>query len=47
MRGLVEEVRRSERTIQEMCVTKGKMPRPYFIKSFPDNEGNLHWVAQD
>ncbi|MEO8331601.1 MAG: RNA polymerase sigma factor RpoD [Gallionella sp.] len=47
MRGLVEEVRRSERTIQEMCVTKGKMPRPYFIKSFPDNEGNLQWVTQE
>jgi len=47
MRGLVEEVRRSERNIQDMCVTKGKMPRPYFIKSFPDNEGNLQWVVNE
>ncbi|MFZ2541805.1 MAG: RNA polymerase sigma factor RpoD [Gallionella sp.] len=47
MRSLVEEVRRSERGIQEMCVTKGKMPRPHFIKSFPDNEGNLKWVASE
>jgi RNA polymerase primary sigma factor len=47
MRGLVEEVRRSERSIQEMCVVKGKMPRPYFIKAFPENEDNLQWVEQE
>ena len=47
MRGLVEEVRRSERSIQDMCVTKGKMPRPHFIKAFPGNEDNLQWVAQE
>ena len=46
MRGLVEEVRRSERTIQDMCVTKGKMPRAHFIKTFPGNEDNLHgWIT--
>ncbi len=44
MRGLVEEVRRSERAIQEMCVTKGKMPRAHFIKTFPGNEDNLAWL---
>ena len=47
MRGLVEEVRRSERSIQEMCVIKGRMPRPHFIKVFPGNEDNLQWVAQE
>jgi len=47
MRGLVEEVRRSERSIQDMCVTKGKMPRQHFIKTFPGNEDNLQWVAQE
>ncbi|MDZ4201893.1 MAG: RNA polymerase sigma factor RpoD [Gallionella sp.] len=45
MRGLVEEVRRSERTIQDLCVIKSKMPRPHFIKAFPGNEDNLGWVA--
>jgi RNA polymerase primary sigma factor len=30
-----------------MCVVKGKMPRPYFIKTFPENEDNLQWVAQE
>ncbi|MDD2913902.1 MAG: RNA polymerase sigma factor RpoD [Gallionella sp.] len=47
MRNLVEEVRRSERGIQDLCVTKGKMPRPHFIKAFPGNEDNLQWVAQE
>ena len=47
MRNLVEEVRRSERSIQDMCVAKGKMPRPYFIKTFPGNEENLKWVVQE
>jgi len=47
MRGLVEEVRRSERTIQDMCVTKSKMPRAHFIKTFPGNEDNLLWVDNE
>ena len=47
MRGLVEEVRRSERTIQDMCVTKSKMPRAHFIKTFPGNEDNLLWVENE
>jgi len=47
MRGLVEEIRRSERIIQDMCVTKGKMPRPHFIKTFPENEDNLQWVVDE
>jgi RNA polymerase primary sigma factor len=47
MRGLVEEVRRCERAIQELCVTKSKMPRAHFIKVFPGNEVNLEWVKQE
>jgi RNA polymerase primary sigma factor len=47
MRGLVEEVRRSERGIQELCVTKSKMPRPHFIKTFPGNEDDLQWVEHE
>ncbi|MDH4287048.1 MAG: RNA polymerase sigma factor RpoD, partial [Gallionella sp.] len=47
MRNLVEEVRRSERAIQDLCVVKGKMPRPHFIKTFIGNEDNLNWVAQE
>ena len=47
MRGLVEEVRTCERSIQELCVTKAHMPRPHFIKVFPLNEGNLDWVKHE
>jgi RNA polymerase primary sigma factor len=47
MRGLVEEVRSYERSIQELCVTKARMPRPHFIKVFPLNEENLDWVKQE
>ena len=47
MRNLVEEVRRCERNIQDMCVTKGRMPRAHFIKVFPGNEDNLQWVVQE
>ena len=47
MRGLVEEVRSYERNIQELCVTKSRMPRPHFIKVFPLNEGNLDWVKHE
>jgi len=47
MRGLVEEVRNSERSIQEMCVYKARMPRAHFIKTFPGNEDNLEWVEQE
>ena len=47
MRGLVEEVRSCERTIQDLCVTKSHMPRPHFIKVFPQNEQNLDWVKHE
>jgi RNA polymerase primary sigma factor len=47
MRGLVEEVRRSERSIQDLCVNKSRMPRPHFIKVFVGNEDNLQWVQQE
>jgi RNA polymerase primary sigma factor len=47
MRRLVEEVRRCERNIQDMCVHKSKMPRAHFIKVFPGNEDNLQWVVQE
>ncbi|MDP2804963.1 MAG: RNA polymerase sigma factor RpoD [Gallionellaceae bacterium] len=47
MRGLVEEVRKYERSIQELCVIKARMPRPHFIKVFPLNEENLKWVEEE
>ena len=46
-RDLVNNVRNYERTIMDLCVTKAKMPRNYFIKSFPGNETNLQWIDQE
>jgi RNA polymerase primary sigma factor len=47
VRGMVEEVRRHERSIQNFCVVKSGMPRPHFIKVFPGNETNSRWVKNE
>jgi RNA polymerase primary sigma factor len=47
LRSLVDETRRQERHIQQLCVTKSSMPRPHFIKVFPGNETNLRWVGNE
>ena len=47
MRGLVEEIRNNERGIQDICVTKSKMPRAHFIKSFIGHEVDTDWLAQE
>ena len=47
MRALIDEIRNNERAIMEICVTKCKMPRPHFIKSFVGNEVNLDWLAEE
>ncbi|MBU6459905.1 MAG: RNA polymerase sigma factor RpoD [Proteobacteria bacterium] len=47
LRQLVDEIRSYEREIMNLCVQKGGMPRQYFIKNFPGNEGNLSWVSQE
>ena len=44
VRGMVEQVRKCERKIQQICVDRVKMPRPHFIQSFPGNEVNLEWA---
>lgn len=36
----VSQVRKNERRIMQICVTKAKMPRREFIKLFPQNESN-------
>ncbi|TGV07934.1 RNA polymerase sigma factor RpoD [Alcaligenaceae bacterium 429] len=47
MRNQVAEVRAHEREILNICVHRAEMPRSHFIKSFPGNEVNLEWVAQE
>lgn len=46
-RSLVKDVRRYERKIMELCVSKARMPRNHFIKSFPGNETNFDWATQE
>ena len=46
-RALVGDVRNYERKIMDLCVSKAKMPRNHFIKTFPGNETNLEWVVQE
>ena len=47
LRSLVDEVRSFEREIMELAVSRANMPRQYFIKNFPGNEGNLDWIKQE
>ncbi|OIR02429.1 RNA polymerase sigma factor RpoD [mine drainage metagenome] len=47
VRTLVESVRGHERKVLDFCVEKSGMPRLHFIKSFPGNESNLNWLAEE
>ena len=47
LRGMVDEVRSHEREIMNLCVNKGGMPRPHFIKEFPGSETNMRWVKNE
>ncbi len=46
VRSLVDEARRQERIIIDVCVGKARMPRKVFIKLFPGNETNRRWVKK-
>lgn len=47
LRGQVDEVRHVEKQILEVVVNRCNMPRSHFIKVFPGNETNLHWVESE
>jgi RNA polymerase primary sigma factor len=47
LRKLVDQVRRHEREIMDLCVNKARMPRQHFIKEFPGKEVSLKWVASE
>jgi len=47
MRKLIEEIRKNERDVQDICVYKSKMPRAHFLQSFVGNEVKLDWLAQE
>ena len=44
LRGQVDEVRHVEKQILDVVVNRCGMSRAHFIKVFPGNEVNLHWV---
>ncbi len=43
----VDNIRQTERKIQDLVVNKGGMPRPDFIKMFPTNETSLRWIDRE
>jgi RNA polymerase primary sigma factor len=47
VRSLVDEIRRYERGILEICVDKAQMPRQHFIKIFAGTEGSRRWLTSD
>lgn len=47
VRDRVNEIRSHERKLMDFCVEKSGMPRTHFIKSFPGNETNLHWLTDE
>ena len=47
LREVVGSIRGHERTISELCVNRGKMPRAQFVKSFVGNEANLNWLDDE
>jgi RNA polymerase primary sigma factor len=47
VRSLVDEVRRYERAIHDICVDKAQMPRQHFIKLFAGTEGSKRWLANE
>ena len=47
VRAEVDSIRQIERKIQDLVVNKAGMPRPEFIKKFPDNEVSLRWVDRE
>jgi RNA polymerase primary sigma factor len=46
LRSIVNKIREQERLILDICVNECGMPRRDFIASFPKNETNLDWVAE-
>jgi len=47
VRGEVDNIRQTERKIQDLVVNKGGMPRPEFIKKFPEHETSLRWIDRE
>ncbi|MDE1959839.1 MAG: RNA polymerase sigma factor RpoD, partial [Xanthomonadaceae bacterium] len=44
LREIVNDVRRHEREVMDLCVRSSRMPRDEFLANFPSNETNLGWA---
>jgi RNA polymerase primary sigma factor len=47
VRNEVDSIRQIERKILDLCVVKGGMPRPEFIRKFPGSETSLRWIDRE
>jgi RNA polymerase primary sigma factor len=43
----VDNIRKIERKLQDLVVNNGGMPRPDFIKKFPEHETSLRWIDRE
>jgi RNA polymerase primary sigma factor len=43
----VDNIRQIERKIMDLVVNKSGMPRPEFIKKFPEHETSLRWIDRE
>ena len=46
LRNALEQVRKLERRIMDLCVQRGGMPRKKFLRLFQGNETNLEWCKE-
>ncbi len=47
VRSEVDTIRQIERKIQDLVTNKAGMPRPEFIRKFPENEVSLRWIDRE
>ncbi|MDK4696237.1 RNA polymerase sigma factor RpoD [Kingella negevensis] len=47
LRGRVEQIRKLEREIRDICLERVRMDRQYFIDSFLPNATNLDWLEEE
>ena len=46
VRSLVDQAREQEKIIMDICVSKARLPRKTFLKTFPGHEANPRWVKK-
>ena len=46
LREVVNDIRHHERVLMDIFVKHVKMPKAEFLKTFPNNEGNLEWANE-